>query len=332
MGRTHARNLASLPGFQLVGVCGTSLGKAADLIAPLGDLGKSAEAFDDFTVMLRRAKPHAVVIAIPPFAHAGQTQAAARRGCHLLLEKPIAFTLKDALSMQRSIAKGGGVAVVGHHNRYGAMMRRLGELVRSGQAGKVTLVQGRWFCNALHSHWWQDLAKSGGQVVEQVIHTYDAACLFLGKPTSVSGFVGNLTKQALPGYTVEDTHASVVGFEGGAMASMCGSNAAIPKTWENKLTVVCEKLVAEVQSADEGTLTWSDGKHAEQWGNDNPRVERVSGKTDLYLEVAKGFVDSIREGKPVFPAATVEDAVRSLSVVLGVVKSSAKGGARIALG
>lgn len=337
MGKTHAGNLVRDSGVKLVGVCGTSVEKAGKLIEGLGEGGKGAEGaegFDDFAVMLRRVKPEAVVVAVPPFAHAGQTQAAARRGCHLLLEKPIAMTLRDAVSMEKAIGKGGGVAVVGHHNRYGAMMRRVGELVRSGEAGKVTLVQGRWFCNALHSAWWGKVEKSGGQVVEQAIHTYDAACWFLGKPVGVSGRVANLTKQGFEGYTVEDTHAAVVGYETGAMASMCASNAAIPKAWENKMTVVCEKMVAEIRSADEGTITWSDGKVSEVWWKEggDPKVEEIGGKTDLYGEVAKGFLESIRAGKAVWPAATVEDGVRSLGVVLGVVKSSEKGGKWVGLG
>lgn len=324
MGRTHASNMVKDSGVKLVGVCGTSVEKAGKLIEGLGEGGKGAEGFDDFGVMLRRVKPEAVVVAIPPFAHSGQTQAAAKLGCHLLLEKPIAMTLEDAGSIRSEIEKGGGVAVVGHHNRYGAMMRRVGEVVRSGEAGKVTLVQGRWFCNALHSEWWSKLEKSGGQVVEQAIHTYDAACWFLGTPISVTARIANLTKQGVEGYTVEDTHASVVMFEGGGMASMCASNAAIPKQWENKLTVVCQNMVAEIESADVGTLTWSDGKTSEQWWKEggDPKVERVQGKTDLYAEVAKGFLDSIRAGKPLWPAATVPDAAASLATVLGVVSSA----------
>ena len=340
MGRMHAGNLLKHPGVTLVGVCGTSLEKAGGMITALGEPATGAEGFTDFSVMLRRAKPTAVVVAIPPFAHDGQTQAAAKKGYHLLLEKPVALTLKDAKSMAAAIEKGGGVAVVGHHMRYGAMVRRVGEAIASGEAGKVTLVQGRWFCNALHGAWWRDLAKSGGQVVEQAIHTYDMACWFArlgaggGKPVGVSGLMANLTKRDQPGYTVEDTHAAVVAFEGGAMASMCASNAAVPKVWANRVTVVCERMTAEVRSDNEGTLTWGDGKTSEDWWKEGgePRVEEIGAKVSVYGEVATGFVRSIQAGKVVDPAATVEDAVRSLSVVLGVVKSSEKGGKWVDLG
>lgn len=328
MGKTHAKNLVSDGEVRLVGVCGTSVEKAGALMEGLGELGKGGEGFTDAKRMLRKTKPDLVVVAIPPSAHGGQTQAAARRGCHLLLEKPIALTLKAGLSMSGAAIKGGGVVVVGHHMRYGAMCRRVGELIANGSAGRVTLVQGRWFCNALHGAWWRDVSKSGGQVVEQAIHTYDLACWYAGKPVGVSGLMANLTKTGVAGYTVEDTHASVVQFEGGAMGSLCASNAAVPKQWENRVTVVCEKMAAEIRSADEGTITWSEGKPSEEWwaSGGDPKVEQVSGKTDLYAEVARGFLASVRAGRVLAPAATMGDAVASLGAVLGVVRSSGLGG------
>jgi predicted dehydrogenase len=31
----------------------------------------------------------------------------------------------------------------------------------------------RYFCNHLHSSWWREREKSGGQLIEQVIHMVD---------------------------------------------------------------------------------------------------------------------------------------------------------------
>jgi predicted dehydrogenase len=330
MGSTHAKNLTAL-GAKVVGVCGSSVDKAEAFIGKYG-LG-SARACRDFDALLGSGAD-AVVVAVPPYVHGGETERAAEKGMHLLLEKPIEKDLVGAMRIVAAVEKAGVVAVVGHHMRFGAGVRRVAELVRSGEAGTVTLVQGRYFANALHGPWWRDVSKSGGQLVEQAIHLADLACLLAGKPTWVCGQVANLTKSGVPGYTVEDTSALLARFASGAMATLCASNAAVPKQWTCDLRLVCRNLTAELISPDEAVIHYSDGRPSEEyWASGaEVRVEKVEGKTELYPEVARAFVESVRTGRVVSEAATVRQSYHAQQVVAGAMASADNGGQPVTLG
>ena len=76
--------------------------------------------------------------------------------------------------------------------------------------------------------WWRDRKKSGGQMIEQVIHLYDLATHFLGKPKSVSALTANLCHKKSKGYSSEDTSASIISFVGGAMALDHGQQLCHP--------------------------------------------------------------------------------------------------------
>src|ERR1043166_4439779 len=66
--------------------------------------------------------------------------------------------------------------------------------------GAPGLMLGKYFCNSLHSPWWRDKAKSGGQIVEQIIHTFDIIRYLLGEPESVFARTANLFHKEVPDY------------------------------------------------------------------------------------------------------------------------------------
>ena len=120
MADAHAKNLRAQSDARIVAVCGTSTGKAKDFIqrhAP------GATSHDDFSAMLDAAEPDAVYIAIPPYAHDGQTELAASRGIHLFLEKPIALTAEAADRIAVAVSRAGVVSQVGHCLRHGHAVR-----------------------------------------------------------------------------------------------------------------------------------------------------------------------------------------------------------------
>jgi predicted dehydrogenase len=86
---THACALATHPGVDLVGVWGRSPAKALEL-AEIFDI-RAYENVDDLFEDV-----DAVAFAVPPDVQADLAVRAAQRGCHLLLDKPIAFTSEAA--------------------------------------------------------------------------------------------------------------------------------------------------------------------------------------------------------------------------------------------
>jgi predicted dehydrogenase len=319
MGRIHAKDLVALPGVDVTAVCAANLSDATGLNDEV--LGGRAAIYGDFDDMLRKSELDTLVVGIPPGAHNGQVEAAAAKGIHLFMEKPIAIDLARGSSMVKAVEKSGVVAHVGYHMRFGVAVERLKRMIESGEAGRPTLLDCRYACNSLHSPWWRDVTMCGGQVVEQAIHLYDLALHLLGKPTAVTGFAANLVHGDVPGYTVEDTSTAAIRFETGALASITATNCAVPGQWVASTTVVCERLTAHLTDQNHATFVYT--------SEDPVRSTRIASNRDVYAREINAFIGAIR-GKAV-QCATIQEGLLGLQMVRGVVSSSEAGGKPIPL-
>jgi len=110
---THAAALAALPDADLVGVWGRSLTRAAELVDAVG--AQPYEHVDDMF-----ADVDAVAFAVPPDVQAELAVRAARQGCHLLMDKPVAFTTRDADRVVEAVNRAGVRSLVFFTSRFAA--------------------------------------------------------------------------------------------------------------------------------------------------------------------------------------------------------------------
>jgi len=90
--------------------------------------------------VLDDAEVEGVVIATPASTHFELARAALLLGKHVLVEKPLAFTLKDADALLRLSDRSGRVLMVGHTFLYNDAVRRMRELIDSGEIGDIHYV------------------------------------------------------------------------------------------------------------------------------------------------------------------------------------------------
>ncbi len=319
MGRLHAGKLSAVRGVEVAAVCSAFQEETEALASSLP--GRPA-TYLDFEQMLRRRGLDALYICLPPHAHAGQFEAAVEKGIHVFIEKPIALGLEKGRSMVRAARKSGVVTQVGYQMRFGRAVEQLKKSVDSGSAGRPTLFDGRYECRMGEGHpWWTHKDRSGGQVLEQIIHLYDLALYLLGQPQRVTGFAENLCHTETPGYTIEDTSAAAIRFRSGALANISGSNCAVPMQWSNPFTVVCENV----------TAYFTDANHADfvLTGHKEPRRASVSDDRDVYAAETAAFITRVRGRE--LPAPTIEDGLQGLQLVSAVLESAGAGGKPIAL-
>ncbi|MFE5794502.1 Gfo/Idh/MocA family protein [Streptomyces sp. NPDC056503] len=103
--RTHAPALAAHEGIEFHGVWGRRPEAAAELAAASG-----TRAYDDLDALLEASD--AVAIALPPDVQAPIAARAARAGCHLLLDKPLATTVTAAREVVDAAEEAGVASVV----------------------------------------------------------------------------------------------------------------------------------------------------------------------------------------------------------------------------
>ncbi len=122
---------------EVVALGSRDLGKARDALKTLG-LGK-ARAHGSYQALLADPDVDAIYNPLPNHLHVPITLAAAKAGKHVLCEKPMAMTAKEAEEL-RSAPKGILIQeafMVRHHPQW----RRAREIVRSGELGPLKLVR-----------------------------------------------------------------------------------------------------------------------------------------------------------------------------------------------
>ncbi|MFU7527584.1 Gfo/Idh/MocA family protein [Qipengyuania sp. ASV99] len=176
MGREHMRNLALVPGAELIAICDPDAGslKAAQQQAEI--LNQSVRLFDDSAAMLAAAKPDAVIVASPNFTHFDVVQPVMETGCAVLLEKPMCTEPADARALAEAASVYPGLFWVGLEYRYMPPVTRFAERVHAREAGDIKML-------AIREHRFPFLVKvgdwnrfnrnTGGTLVEKCCHFFD---------------------------------------------------------------------------------------------------------------------------------------------------------------
>lgn len=183
-GSTHARALSGLEGAELITIAAATVAEATPLAIELG-----ARVAPDAATLCASDDVDLVIVASPTHLHAEHAIAAARAGKHVFCEKPIARTLDDARAMIRACEDASVRLAIGHVVRSFPEYRRAEELLDAGALGRAamaTLTRGTLPVGAARA-WYLDPAKSGGVVLDLMLHDLDVARWWFGEPARVYG-------------------------------------------------------------------------------------------------------------------------------------------------
>ena len=130
----HVAAVRALPNVELIGVCDLDRATAEEAAAKW-----DTTAFDSMEALVE-AGANVIHVLTPPSAHAAVAMEALERGCHVLVEKPIAESVEDARRIGQTAEAKGLVASVDHSLLYDPQIVRLLEQVRAGAIGEVVAV------------------------------------------------------------------------------------------------------------------------------------------------------------------------------------------------
>ena len=123
-GEKHARVYDSLDEASFVGVFDTDGDRSREVAEQYG-----GKAFDDPAALL--AECDAVSVAVPTIAHREATEQATKAGCHVLVEKPMAFSVDDCKAMERAASAAGVQLQVGQVERFNPAMIAAAQYAKS---------------------------------------------------------------------------------------------------------------------------------------------------------------------------------------------------------
>jgi len=315
MSQQHAKRLAKIPHTEVVAVCHPRPANARKFVeAQPGEV----TVFTEAETMFQEAALDALYVCVPPFAQDDTVEKAVDQGLHVFLEKPIALEVPLARRMVEAAEANQVVTQVGFQFRFREGVRRLKAAMNQGETGQPTLFSGRYWTHMDGNPWWRDRTKSGGQVVEQLIHIYDLAAHFMGPADleKTTGYLANLCHGNRPDYTIEDTSVGVHRMQAGGVSVITGSNNALPMHFIGDFRVVCENGMLDYHSSgqswvnpDRSTL-YLNGEKAGDWDETG----------DVTLALNEDFIKSIQAGHPA--EIPIRDGLRALEWVQAVVDAS----------
>ena len=137
-GINHVRMFANEPRCELVWICDAS----EKALQRARKFSRRAKTTTEFAQILENGVD-AVVIATPATSHARLTLRALEAGKHVLVEKPLALNVDDALAVQTLVKQSGKVLLVGHLMIYHVALRQLRQRIANGELGDIYYLHSR---------------------------------------------------------------------------------------------------------------------------------------------------------------------------------------------
>jgi UDP-N-acetyl-2-amino-2-deoxyglucuronate dehydrogenase len=213
--------------------------------------------FTDFETMLKEIEIDLVAICTPSGLHPAQTILAARYGCHVITEKPMATHWQDGIDMVKACQEADVFLFVVKQNRWNKTMQYLKEAIELGRFGKIYLASANVFWARSQSYynqggWRGSRAMDGGAFMNQASHYIDLLHWLLGPVQSVGAMMGTLARQI----ECEDTGVLSVRWRSGAMGSVNVTTLTYPDDKEGSLTILGEKGSVKFAGKALNQLQW----------------------------------------------------------------------------
>ena len=167
IGFTNVKALKSLDEVEIIAVANRTFANAKALCA---SAGLSCPIYDDYCAMLDREKPDAVLIELYNDMHYACFLECAKRGIHILVEKPLANTYAHCLEMIEAAKANGIRATVMQTQRYGSALQTAKAYISAHreELGALLCVNDQNGSHYFHDErpeWHLDPVRSGGGIV-----------------------------------------------------------------------------------------------------------------------------------------------------------------------
>jgi predicted dehydrogenase len=257
-------------------------------------------AYGDLDHMLARERLDGVIVATPDHAHASTALACLEKGLHVLVEKPFATDLGEALDVCRAAAARKRVLMTAFCKRYSAPYWEARRLVTEelGRPAMATMKM----CQA----WARDALLE-----RQFCHAFDLLRFFLGEVTELQA-VGDNWFGDRNQYPIDNVIVTLR-FASGAIGTFYGSGSALSlKPWE-RLEVYGDRRWLSVEDQYEVRYYGAEDQPARTWV---PAISSSSLHLSDFLGYAgefRNFARAIRGEEE--PLVTGWDGYRTLQIV-----------------
>jgi predicted dehydrogenase len=320
-GSTHARIFAEHPAVELAAVCDMNGERARQVAEEAG----ATRWCTDFAEVAADTSIAAVGIATPDFAHVAPALAVLRAGKHLLVEKPLAFTVEECEEIIAAAKQSSVKLMVDFHNRWSPPFYKAKLAIDAGEIGTPMYLYYR-----LSDTIWvptKMLSWAGKSTVAWFLasHCLDTVHWLLGERPNRVYCVRRSRTLAPRGIATPDHYQATLEFPSGTTA-VIENSWILPETTPNIIDLKCEIV------GDKGAL-YVDGSHhrmlerytlTEASYPDTFVSPTVHGKPlGFAVESIRYFVDCVLNDRQ--PLVTGEDGLAATRVIQAMERSADTG-------
>ena len=319
----HVTAINEIPYAEVVALCSSTEERARSAEEKYG-----ITTYSDINKLFDQETIDATIICTASGDHLDPCLKAAKRGIHVISEKPLEVSLDRAEQMISSCDENSVKLACIFQSRFKPDYQQLKKAVESKKLGKLLLGNAyiKWYRPENYysdSPWRGTLEGDGGAaLINQGIHTIDLLQNVMGPVQSVTAKVIT-TVHDIEG---EDLGVAMLEFENGALGVIEGSTAAYPG-YPERLEVFGENgsVILEGGKIIEWNL-----KSEEEKENDEGSDKQDSGASDpMAIDYAyhkyqiEDFIASVREDRD--PVVTGREGLKALALIRAIYQSSSEG-------
>ncbi|MCD9022433.1 Gfo/Idh/MocA family protein [Cohnella silvisoli] len=309
MGKKYAETIRRIPGTRVTAICTSRPESAISSGAH-----EKAALFQSYEDMLSYGDFDVVCITVPTYLHKSYTVQAAANRKHVICEKPIALKPEDAFDMISTCEKYGVRLFVGHVLRFFPEYRNLRELVLNGSVGSVGISHAkRASACPEEGSWFTDRTKSGGVIMDLMIHDIDFMRWTIGEAESAFAFSRTADGVEYASVTLRFTNGAIANLE---------AHWGYPGPFTTRIEITGEYGILRNDNLSSRSLVLRKASTTQQ-GSRGVIVPEVTAGYDPFWEEIYHFLNCIRHNDT--PIVTAEDAAQALEIASAAIKSAQTG-------
>lgn len=309
MGSTHAESYQFIPDAELVAIWGMEKEQTQRLARRFG-----AKACETAEEIIDDPEIEVVDICVPTPFHKEYVLNAASTSKNIICEKPLARNLDDGKEIIQACKSAGVKLMVGHVVRFFPEYQLAKKIIDEGRIGKPGIARTSRAGSFPYGYqdWYADPQKSGGPILDLIIHDFDYLRWCFGEVERV--YAKSLTPRGLDHL---DYALVTLRFKNGMMAHVEGSWAYPPGTFFTRLEVSGDGGLLEYDSRKVCPLRIAVKQEGEKKLSvtlpESPLEESpYTAELRHFIKYFKGEVD---------PMLTPEDALKALEIACAALES-----------
>ena len=289
---------------------------------------ETVKQYTDYKKMIEENRIDLIAIATESGSHAEIALHCIEHGIHVIIEKPMAMSIKDADEIIKKAEEYGVKVCACHQNRFNVAVQKLRQAIEQNRFGRLShgSVHVRWNRNKgyyTQAPWRGTWEHDGGTLMNQCIHGIDLLRWMFGE--EVEEVYGAARQQFHDYLEAEDVGMAVVKFKNGAIATIEGTTNVYPKNMEETLYVFGERGTVKIGGTSTNNIdVWDFDEETEEDRNNKGLEEATSnvygnGHTSLYADM----MEAVKEDRA--PYVDAKAGRNAVEMILAIYKSQKEG-------